>query len=255
LLVEERLQKVLASAGVGSRRKCEELIKDGRVTVNGKTFDELGVRADPERDEIKVDGKLVTLPERRYYILLNKPIGYTSTKFDRFAKKTVIDLVADVSANLHTIGRLDVDTEGLIILTNDGDLTFRLTHPSHEVGKTYVAAVRGEVTEKDLEILQHGVQLEDGVTAPAKARVLEVSKDGRSSTVELTIHEGRKRQVRRMLCAVGHRVDKLARTKIGPIEIGNLPVGNWRHLTEAEIAALRAESGEESGAKKAKAQG
>ncbi len=246
--MEERLQKVLASAGVGSRRKCEELISDGRVTVNGNLADQLGVRADAERDEIKVDGKLVTLPERKYYILLNKPSGYTSTKFDRFAKKTVIDLVADVSANLHTVGRLDVETEGLIILTNDGDLTFRLTHPSHEVGKTYVATVRGEVSELDMQVLSRGVEIEDGVTAPAEVRLLEVSPDSRSSVVELTIHEGRKRQVRRMLQAVGHRVEKLTRTKIDGIEAGELPVGSWRHLTEEEISQLRGASEKDSGA-------
>lgn len=236
--MEERLQKVLASAGVGSRRKSEELIIDGRVSVNGKIVDQLGSRADPEKDEIKVDGKLVTLPDRNYYILLNKPAGYTSTSFDRFAKKTVLELVADVSASLHTVGRLDVDTEGLIILTNDGDLTYRLTHPSHEVGKTYVATVRGAVTLDQLRQLSHGIVLEDGPTAPADVRLLETSPDGRSSVVEITIHEGRKRQIRRMLQAVGHRVEKLARTKIDDLEAGDLPVGKWRYLTDEEVAKL-----------------
>jgi pseudouridine synthase len=226
-------------AGVGSRRKCEELIASGRVAVNGKLVDRLGTKVDPQKVEITVDGRLVTLSERDYYILLNKPTGYTSTRFDRFAKKTVLQLVADVSASLHTVGRLDVDTEGLIILTNDGGLTYRLTHPSHEVGKTYVATVRGTVTEADLARLRGGVQLADGITAPAQAKLMEISHDGRKSVVELTIHEGRKRQVRRMLAAIGHRVERLVRTKIGSIEIGDLPVGKWRHLTDAEVERLR----------------
>jgi len=229
----------MAAAGVGSRRKCEELISEGRVTVNGKVVDRLGMKVDPQKSEIRVDGKLVTLPDRNYYILLNKPAGYTSTKFDPFAKKTVLELVADVSANLHTVGRLDVDTEGLIILTNDGDLTYRLTHPSHEIGKTYVATVRGKVDEDDLDRLRTGIQLEDGVTAPAKAKLLNVSPDGRRSTVELTIHEGKKRQVRRMFNAIGHRVEHLIRTKIGSISIGNLKAGEWRYLTDDEVKRLK----------------
>ncbi|MBI2842503.1 MAG: rRNA pseudouridine synthase [Armatimonadetes bacterium] len=242
--MEERLQKVLAAAGVASRRKSEELITAGRVTVNGKIVNTLGARVDPDSDEIKVEGRLVVIPHRKYYILLNKPAGYTSTRFDRFAKKTVMELVADMSASLHTVGRLDVDTEGLIILTNDGDLTYKLTHPSHEVGKTYVATVRGVVTDEDLKRLREGVDLEDGVTAPAEAKLLETSADGRRSVVELTIHEGRKRQVRRMLAAVGHKVERLVRTKIDGIEAGDLPVGAWRHLTAEEIKRLKEAAGQ-----------
>lgn len=244
--MEERLQKVLAAAGVGSRRKSEELIVEGRVTIDGKVADVLGTKVDPDKAEIKVDGKLVTLPDRKYYILLNKPVGFTSTKFDKYAKNTIMELVADISANLHTIGRLDVDTEGLIILTNDGDLTHRLTHPSHEVWKTYVATVRGAVTEDEIKDLTEGVMLEDGKTAPAKAKILKVAADGRMSVVELTIHEGRKRQVRRMLMAVGHRVETLVRTKIGDISIGKQPVGEWRHLTAAEVKSLFAASGKKA---------
>ena len=238
--MEERLQKVLASAGVGSRRSCEELIAEGRVTINGEIADRLGIRADAEKDEIRVDGKLVTLPDRDYYILLNKPMGYTSTKFDPFAKKTVLELVADLSANLHTVGRLDMDTEGLILLTNDGDFTFKLTHPSHEVGKTYEATVRGKVTEEEIEHINTGIQLDDGMTAPAEARLLSVSPDERRSHVEITIHEGKKRQVRRMFQSIGHRVEHLIRTKIGNIETGELNLGEWRYLTDEEVADLRA---------------
>lgn len=236
--MEERLQKVLAMAGVGSRRKCEELIVEGRVSINGKIVDILGSRADPAKDELRVDGRLVAMPDRKYYILLNKPAGYASTRFDPYAKKTVMELVADVSANLHTIGRLDLDTEGLIILTNDGELTHLLTHPSHQVGKTYVATVRGKVTPGALEQLRNGIMLDDGITAPADAKLLNVSPDERRSVVELTIHEGRKRQVRRMMMSIGHRVEHLARTKIGGISMGNLQVGSWRHLSEAEVKKL-----------------
>lgn len=244
--MEERLQKVLAAAGVASRRKSEELITEGRVAVNGEVVDRLGARVDPEQVEIKVDGKLVTLSDRKYYILLNKPVGYTSTRFDPYAKKTVLELVADVSANLYTVGRLDVDTEGLIILTNDGDLTHRLTHPSHEIGKTYIATVREEVAKDELQRLRDGIRLEDGVTAPAKARLLEVSPDKRRSKIELTIHEGKKRQVRRMFAAIGHRVERLVRTSIDDIDIDDMPVGMWRHLTNKEIERLKKSAMEDS---------
>lgn len=230
----------MAMAGVGSRRKCEELITAGKVTVNGKLVDKLGARADAEKDEIRVDGKLITLPDRMYYILLNKPAGYTSTKFDPYAKKTVMALVADVSANLHTVGRLDMDTEGLIILTNDGGLTHKLTHPSHEVNKTYVATARGAISEESLQKLREGVELEDGLTAPAEVKLLSISPDGRRSVVEIAIHEGKKRQIRRMLNTVGHRVEHLIRTKIADIRIGNLPAGAWRHLTDDEVKRLKA---------------
>ncbi len=240
--MEERLQKVMAAAGVGSRRKCEELISAGRVTVNGKSIDTLGTRADPAKDEIRVDGKLITLPDRKYYILLNKPKGYISTSFDPYAKKTVLELVADLSANLHTVGRLDVNTEGLIILTNDGDFTFLLTHPSHEISKVYVASVRGVISEKGLQQLREGIELEDGVTAPAKVRLVDSSSDGRASRVEITIHEGRKRQVRRMLMAIGHRVEYLVRMKIGSVDAAGLAIGKWRYLTNEEVERLRADA-------------
>jgi len=214
------------------------LIREGRVAVNGRVVDRLGARADPERDSITVDGKPVIMPGLKYYILLNKPRGYTSTSFDPLAKKTVMDLVSDVGAPLHTVGRLDADTEGLLILTTDGDLTQKLTHPSHEVGKTYVATVRGVPDERILDKLRRGIRLEDGLTAPAEVRLVDSSADGRTSRVEITIHEGRKRQVRRMFEAVGHRVIHLIRTKIDGIEIGSLPIGKWRHLTDEEVRRL-----------------
>jgi len=225
-------------AGVASRRRAEELISAGRVAVNGIVVNRLGAKADPEKDEISVDGKPVIIPGRKYYILLNKPKGYTSTRFDPYAKNTVMELVSEVGAPLHTVGRLDVDTEGLLILTTDGDFTQKLTHPSHEVGKTYEATVRGVPDDRDLERLRTGVKLEDGITAPAQVSLLRVLDGGRRSVVEITIHEGRKRQVRRMFEAIGHKVERLVRTKIDGIEIGDLPVGKWRHLTEQEVQRL-----------------
>jgi 23S rRNA pseudouridine2605 synthase len=236
--LEERLQKILSAAGVASRRRSEELISEGRVAVNGIIADRLGFRADPGKDTITVDGKPVLMPGVKYYILLNKPKGYTSTSFDPYASRTVMELVTDVGAPLHTVGRLDVDTEGLLILTTDGAFTQKLTHPSHEVGKTYKATVRGVPDENDLERLREGVRLDDGPTSPADVKLISQAPDGRTSIVEITIHEGRKRQVRRMFDAVGHRVEHLVRTKIDDIELDDLPQGKWRHLTEEEVDHL-----------------
>lgn len=178
------------------------------------------------------------MPGIKYYILLNKPVGYTSTSFDPYAKKTVMDLVTDVGAPLHTVGRLDVDTEGLLILTTDGAFTQKLTHPSHEVGKTYQATVRGVPDEQDLDHLRNGVKLEDGITAPAKVKLLYTDPSQKTSIIEITIHEGRKRQVRRMFQTIGHKVERLVRTKIDGLEAGDLAVGKWRHLSDEEIQKL-----------------
>lgn len=236
--MEERLQKILSAAGVASRRRSEQLITEGRVAVNGVKADRLGIKADPDKDTITVDGKPVLMPGVKYYILLNKPAGYTSTSFDPYAKETVMDLVTDVGAPLHTVGRLDVDTEGLLILTTDGDFTQKLTHPSYEVPKTYQVTVRGVPKKQELERLRNGIRLEDGITAPAKVKLLKADDGKRRSIVEITIHEGRKRQVKRMFEAIGHKVEHLVRTKIVEIEIKDLPLGKWRHLTEKEVQAL-----------------
>ncbi|NLB54732.1 MAG: rRNA pseudouridine synthase [Lentisphaerae bacterium] len=236
--MEERLQKILSAAGVASRRRSEQLITEGRIAVNGVTADRLGIKADPDKDTITVDGKPVLMPGVKYYILLNKPAGYTSTSFDPYAKKTVMDLVTDVGAPLHTVGRLDVDTEGLLILTTDGDFTQKLTHPSYEVPKTYRVTVRGVPNERGLERLSKGIRLEDGVTAPAKTRLVKVESGKRTSLIEITIHEGRKRQIKRMFEVIGHKVEHLVRSKIAGIQIEDLPLGKWRHLTEKEVQAL-----------------
>lgn len=236
--MEQRLQKVLASAGVGSRRHCEELIASGRVAINGRIA-KLGDKADPEKDVITIDGKPIEPEQGKLYILLNKPVGYTSTRFDRFAKHTVLELIPEVKTYLYPVGRLDVDTSGLILLTNDGELANMLTHPSYEVEKTYVAEVRGRISSQALEKLAQGVELEDGKTAPAKVRLLRYSPENDTSTVEITIHEGRKRQVRRMFAAVGHRVVRLTRTRFANLDIKGLAEGEHRYLTKKEISELR----------------
>ena len=198
----------------------------------------MGVKIDPDTATVVVDGTRIDLFPDKAYIVLNKPRGYTSTRFDPHAKRTILDLVRDVPAPVYPVGRLDVDTEGLLILTNDGDFTFRLTHPSHELPKTYVAEVRGRIGPNDLMSLAAGIELEDGRTAPAQVKLLDFDRRKMVSVVELTIHEGRKRQVRRMFEALNRPVHKLARTRIGGVSLDDLPAGRWRRLTEAEVAGL-----------------
>lgn len=214
------------------------MIATGRIAVNGQVA-QLGAKADPEKDTITIDGTPIEGEQGKLYILLNKPAGYTSTRFDRFAEHTVLELVPGVGAYLYPVGRLDVDTTGLIILTNDGDLANLLTHPSHEIEKTYVAVANGRISAQSLEQLAKGVLLDDGPTAPARARLLSYSPGTNTSRVEITIHEGRKRQVRRMLAAVGHRVERLTRTRLGSIDLRDLPEGRHRYLTKKEISQLR----------------
>lgn len=229
---------MLAAAGVGSRRRCESIIAEGRVAVNGVVITELGAKADPDLDTITLDGKPV-VPAPKVYILLNKPPGYACTRSDPHAERTVLDLVRDEKAFLYPVGRLDVDTAGLLILTNDGEFAHLLTHPSHEVDKTYLAVVSGRVTARTLERLGSGVRLQDGQTAPARARLIGYSRENDESTVEIVIHEGRKRQVRRMFEAMGHRVLRLARTRLGPLDLRGLAEGQCRRLTKKEVDDLR----------------
>lgn len=236
-----RLQKVLAAAGVGSRRHCEELIASGRVCVDGQAVTELGTRVDPEKAVISVDGKPIGQASDKIYLILNKPAGYTCTRSDPHAKRTVIELLGgacDASHYLFPVGRLDVDSSGLLIVTNDGELTHLLTHPSYGVEKTYRVVVRGSVEPASLRRLEQGVELEDGPTVPARARLVLWSRKENTSTVDVTIHEGRKRQVRRMFDAVGHPVVSLTRTRIGNLELGELKQGECRRLTKNEIAQL-----------------
>ena len=228
----ERIQKILSSAGVASRRKSEELIRTGRVQVNGKPA-ALGDRAEPGVDLITVDGEPVAEQTKRY-LALNKPSGYVTTVTDTHGRGTVVDLV-DVPERVYPVGRLDLHTSGLLLLTSDGDFAERVTHPRNEIEKTYIARVARPLGASAIQKLRSGIELEDGPIRPEKVRV--ISDDRR--TVEMTIHEGRNRIVRRVLEAVGARVVKLERTRIGPVVLGDLPSGGWRELTQAEIEGLR----------------
>jgi 23S rRNA pseudouridine2605 synthase len=225
-----RLQKVLAQAGLGSRRTCEELIERGRVRVNGERA-ELGRRVDPEVDVVEVDGAQIGVKAGLVHYLLNKPAGVVTTASDPQGRPTVVELVPS-EPRVFPVGRLDVDTEGLLLLTNDGDLTHRLTHPSFGVEKEYLAEVEGSPSRGALRQLREGVELEDGPTAPAK-----VSSVG-DHLLRITIHEGRNRQVRRMCEAVGHPVVRLVRTRIGPLAERSLAPGEWRALVQDEVRAL-----------------
>jgi 23S rRNA pseudouridine2605 synthase len=230
----ERLQKVLARAGFGSRRACEILIDEGRVEVNGIVAG-LGKRVDPERDRVAVDGITVPVRPDLVYYLLNKPAKVVTTANDPEGRPTVVDLVPG-EPRVFPVGRLDWDTEGLLLLTNDGDLAHGLTHPSRGVPKTYLAEVAGVPGRAALRRLREGVDLEDGRTAPARARVVEAA--GQGAALEVVIHEGRNRQVRRMCEAVGHPVRRLVRTRIGPLRDHRLAPGQWRPLTQPEIRSL-----------------
>lgn len=237
--MKERLQKILAARGVASRRKCEELIAAGRVKVNGALVKELGYKADPKIDRIEVDGKPIRDEPSRYrYYLFHKPTGVITSVRDPQGRKTVLDFV-DVSERIYPVGRLDYDTSGLLLLTNDGKLTNRLTHPRFEVKKTYVATVRGVPNQRALRALMSGVMLEDGKTAPAFARLTRVDDRAREADIELTIHEGRNRQVRRMCAAVGHPVLKLRRVQFGFLTLGSLKPGQYRPLTREEVTKLK----------------
>lgn len=245
----ERLQKILSAAGVASRRASETLILEGRVTVNGATVTALGTKADPRQDDIRVDGRRVSAPSRHRYILLYKPRGYVTTRSDPQQRRTVMDLLKGVREYLYPVGRLDYDSEGLLLLTNDGDLAARLTHPRHEVERVYAARVRGVPDRHALERLASGIPIDGRKTAPARVRVTDRAdtEAGAQAVVEITLHEGRNRQVRSMFDAIGHPVVRLRRVRIGPIEDPQMPVGHWRDLTASEVAKLRRAAGISTG--------
>jgi 23S rRNA pseudouridine2605 synthase len=231
-----RLQKFLAQAGVASRRRAEELIRAGRVKVNGTTVTAMGVQVEPGRDLVEVDGKAVKLIEKKVYYLLYKPPGYVTTVDDPQGRPKVIDLLKGIKERIYPVGRLDYATEGLLLLTNDGDLTLRLTHPRYGVTKTYRALVKGVPDEQTLQKLATGVKLEDGFTAPAEVKLLRTGKG--TSLLELTLREGRKREVRRMCAAVGHPVLWLKRTKMAFLTLKGLRPGEYRQLTKEEVNRL-----------------
>lgn len=246
---KQRLQKILAAAGYGSRRACEEIIRQGRVQVNGQVVTELGTKVDPSLDKISVDGTPISSPAEKVYLILNKPPGYISTTHDPWGRPTVLDLIPH-QGRLYPVGRLDVESEGLLLLTNDGGLTHRLTHPRYEHEKEYLALVKGHPTDAVLSQLRRGVDLEEGRTAPAQtSRVSQ--KEGLETLpgttwLRIVVHEGRKRHIRRMCAAVGHPVQRLIRVRMGPIELGNLPVGGHRPLSVKEVRRLRLPRPEDS---------
>jgi 23S rRNA pseudouridine2605 synthase len=235
----ERLQKILSQAGIASRRASEQLMLDGRVTVNGITVRELGTKADPAHDDIRVDGRRVKVVERHRYLLLNKPRGYVTTRSDPQRRPTVIDLLRGVREYVYPVGRLDFDSEGLLLLTNDGDLAARLTHPRHGVARVYEARVLGVPDAHDLDRLGRGIVVDGRRTQSADVRLLPHGRDANEATVAITIREGRNRQVRNMCDAIGHPVTHLKRVAIGPLKDAKLKVGHWRELTDDEVERLR----------------
>ena len=234
-----RINKYIALCGVASRRKAEELILAGRVTVNDEVMTELSYKVDEENDIVKVDDKLIKEENKLVYILLNKPEGYITTVKDQFDRPSVLDLVSDIKERVYPIGRLDYETSGLLLLTNDGDLTYKLTHPKHEVDKTYVARVKGKLTKEEIERFKTGLKIEDYTTAPAKLKVIKYDEQRDSSLLEIKIHEGKNRQVRKMCKAINHPVLRLRRSAMGKIKIRDCEIGKYRYLTEDEIKYLK----------------
>ena len=235
---EIRLQKYMADCGIASRRKCEELIEEGNVTVNGVLITELGTKVVPDKDEVCFKGRKIRPSERKVYILLNKPIGYVTTVSDQFNRDTVLDLVK-VKERIVPVGRLDMYTSGALILTNDGEFVNIVTHPSHEIEKTYTVTIIGIVTKEDVKKLESGVIIDENYkTKPAKVKILKTDTELNRSRLEIKIHEGKNRQVRKMCEAIGKKVVALHRTKIGNVQVKDLKIGTWRYLTDIEVKSL-----------------
>ena len=234
--MEIRLQKIIADAGIASRRKAEELIVQGLVQVNGKIVRELGFKADPNKEKIKVNGKIIKPNLKKIYLALNKPVGIISSRKDEKGRQTVIDIIP-LDDYLYPVGRLDFESSGLIILTNDGEAANSLLHPKFEIPKTYKVDIEGELKNSDLEKFKAGIKLEEGLTAPAKAKIL--SKGRTYTKLEVIIHEGKNRQIRRMFEELGYQFTRLKRISIGNIELGKLPIGRHRYLSPEEINWLK----------------
>ncbi|MDP4133535.1 MAG: pseudouridine synthase [Bacillota bacterium] len=228
-----RLQKFMATCGTSSRRKAEDIIKAGRVTVNGDIIKDMGIIVNEEADIVLVDGTKISIEQKKRYIILNKPRGYITSAEDQFGRSTVMDLVEDIPERIYPIGRLDYDTEGLLLLTNDGDFACSIAHPKNNINKVYIAKVIGDINEKNVEKLKKGVIIDGRKTASAKVSVLNI--DGKTSEIKIVIHEGRNRQVRKMFEAVGCRVTDLKRVAVGKFNIGSLQLGKWREFTKAEL--------------------
>ena len=235
---EMRLQKYLAECGVASRRKCEQYILDGKVKVNGNIVTELGTKVN-KNDIVEFQKKKVKIQDEKIYILLNKPIGYVTTVKDQFKRDTVLDLLK-INKRIVPVGRLDMYTSGALILTNDGDFVNVLTHPKHEIKKTYNVTVAGKVIAEEVELLKKGVEIDNEyITKPAKVKILKIDEEKNISRIQITIHEGKNRQVRKMCEAIGKKVIALHRSKIGNIDVKNLKLGTWRYLTQKEISDLK----------------
>lgn len=232
-----RLQKFLANSGIASRRKCEELILEGKVSVNGKIVNEFGTKINPSVDKVEFCGKPVHNVDKMVYILLNKPIGYVTTAKDQFNRDSVLDLVK-VKERIVPVGRLDMYTSGALILTNDGDFVYKVTHPKHEITKTYTVTLRGIIQNEAVEKIRNGVEIEDYITRPAKVKILKTDAEKNISRLEITIHEGKNRQVRKMCEAVGSKVIALHRSKIGDICVKDLKIGTWRYLKDFEVKKI-----------------
>ena len=235
---EIRLQKYLADCGIASRRKCEEYILQGRVKVNKIVVTELGTKVNSEKDIVEFDNKLVKKQDKLVYILLNKPIGYVTTVEDQFNRDTVLDLVK-VKERIVPVGRLDMYTSGALILTNDGEFVYKITHPKHEIEKTYTVTLKGIIQNSEVEQLCKGVKIDDYITRPAKVKILRTDKEKNISRLEIKIHEGKNRQVRKMCEAIGKKVLALHRSKIGNIGVKDLELGKWRYLNKEEINILK----------------
>lgn len=236
--MEERLQKFLANQGICSRRKAEEYILAGKVKVNGQVVTELGTKINPEKDKIEYNDKLVETDVKKVYILLNKPIGYVSTVKDQFNRPTVMELLKKVNESVVPVGRLDMYTSGALILSNDGDFIYQVTHPKHEINKTYQVTVKGKITDDDVKKLQNGVDIGGYITKPAQVKIMKIDEEKNISRIEITIHEGKNRQVRRMCEAIERKVLALHRSKIGNINVKDLKLGNFRYLTDNEAKQL-----------------
>jgi 23S rRNA pseudouridine2605 synthase len=232
--MEERLQKYLANQGIASRRKCEEYILDGRVKVNGKVVDTLGAKIDPEKDVIEFDGKKIEGVEKKVYIILDKPIGYVTTSKDQFGRPTVLDLIHEKEKVL-PVGRLDMYTSGALLLSNDGEFINYITHPKNEIEKTYTVTIKGIVTDEDVENLKKGVAIDDYVSGEAKVKILHIDNEKKISRLAITIHEGKNREVRKMIEAIGKKVLALHRRKIGNLDIKNMKIGTYRFLSRKEV--------------------
>lgn len=237
--MEERLQKYIANQGITSRRKAEEAILEGKVQVNGKVINQLGFKIDPEKDEVYFDGKKIKKQEEKVYILLNKPIGYVTTVEDQFHRDTVMQLIKDCKTKVLPVGRLDMYTSGALLFSNDGDFIYHITHPKHEMTKTYTVTLKGMITTEEVEQLRKGVTIEEYTTRPAKVKILKTDEEKQISRLEIVIHEGKNRQIRKMCEAVGRKVLALHRSKVGTIEVKDLPLGKWRYLQPKEIESLK----------------